>query len=154
MHVSGGASLSKVGACDQHGYPLLEGAENWSARGRRAAGEIVRAWRAITALDRRRPDLACALVRLHGDSLPGDRGVNPFAASYKADLAREYALVADRVGLGSWAELKAALQKRKAAGPEAEMARSAMLREAARRSEHLIVAAVRGYREEHGRAEA
>jgi hypothetical protein len=154
MHVKSSGSMSKLGAADQHGYPLLEGPEAWVARGRKAAGEIVRAWRAVCALDRRAPALAVVLVRLHGNALPGDRGVNPFAKSYAADLAREYALVAECAGLGSWAELARSIgRKRKGETSEVVAARSALLREAAARSERLIVGATRGYREEWGRAE-
>ena len=153
QYVPSAGSASKLGAVDAHGYPLLEGAEQWSQRGRKAAAEIVRAWRALTALDRDEPRLASVLVRLYGDRPPGDRSSTLFDRSHKPDVCAEYVRVADCVGLGSWPDILRATRRTKAEGPETALARAALVRELSKRSEALIAAAARGYRAAWARAE-
>lgn len=147
MHCSGGGPSSKLGAIDSNGYPLLEGAEIWASRGHKKAGEIIQAWRAVTSLDADRPDLAAVLVRLYGGQLPGDRIYNPFVHAYTPDLAHEYSLVIDCVGMGTWRQFSEALKKKDTDTKEVTVMKAKIMAEGAKRSEKIIVAATQGYRD-------
>jgi hypothetical protein len=160
MYVPKGGSSSKVGAVDLQGYPLLEGAEVWCAGGRKRARDVVRTWRALTMLDREAPALAVCLVRLYGDSLPGDRRANPYdgAGPWSKDVAADYALVGDLVLALPWVRWVDSVtpETRRLEGETVQAARMrhaealaskrAIVREAGERAEKVIEEAVNGYR--------
>jgi hypothetical protein len=168
MYVPKGGTGAKVGAVDIHGYPLLEGSENWIARGHKRAAAILRAWRALTQLDRAQPVLAVCLVRLYGDAMPGDRRTNPYdgAGSWGKDLASDYALVGDLVTPLPWLawieSVAPDTKRREGESVEAQRARVAvslatkrsLIAKAAARAEDLIAQSVVGYRKCLERAEA
>ena len=161
MYVPKGGSCSKYGAVDLQGYPLLEGPETWSQNhGRRHSRDVVRAWRAVTALDREQPALAVCLMRLYGDSLPGVHRANPYdgAGGWGTDVAAEYARVGDLVLTQPWVAWVDAVavdgRRRDGETPSAQTARVGAARSAraeeikaaAGRAERAIEAATLGYR--------